>query len=99
MVLLVIYAACYAFVLLLFAVLGLLWLVCFLAGMALSIHLASPMGYAAIAFLGVCAALGFLLYIALSWAGFSTALAVIYHDQRLRKDGPSPAPTQAGEPA
>ncbi|MGA9668884.1 MAG: hypothetical protein WBQ94_06725 [Terracidiphilus sp.] len=95
-VFLVIYAACYAFILLLFAVLGLLSLVCFLAGMALGIHLDSPLGYAAIAFLGICAALGFLLYIALSWAGFSTALAVIYHDQRLRKEGPPLAPPQVG---
>jgi hypothetical protein len=96
-VLLVIYAACYAFTLLLFAVLGLLCLLIVLAGMALNAHLASPLGYAAIAFLGICAVLGFLLYIALSWAGFSTSLAVLYHDQRLRKDGPPPAPPQAGE--
>lgn len=98
-VLLVIYAACYAFTIVLFAVLGLLALIFVLAGTALGIHLASPLGIAAAVCLGICAFLGFSLYMALSWASFTTALAVIYADQRLHKDAPPPAPSPAGAPA
>jgi uncharacterized membrane protein len=49
------------------------------------------------------AVLGYLLIIMisclLSYAAFTTALGVIYHDQRLRKDGPAGAPLAAGESA
>jgi membrane-anchored glycerophosphoryl diester phosphodiesterase (GDPDase) len=98
-VLLVIYAACYAFTIVLFAVLGLLGLIFLLAGTALGIHLASPLGIAAAVCLGICTFLGFFLYMALSWASFTTALAVIYGDQRFHKDTPPQAPTPAGAPA
>jgi hypothetical protein len=37
-----------------------------------------------------------ILFISLTYAGMTTALAVLYHDQRLRKDGPPPAPLQSG---
>jgi hypothetical protein len=47
------------------------------------------------------AVLGYLLVMILScmfsYAAFTTALGVIYHDQRLRKDGLMPAPCQATE--
>jgi hypothetical protein len=47
------------------------------------------------------AALGFLLVMIItcmfSYAAFSTALAVLYRDQRLRKEGPPPAPSQTVE--
>jgi hypothetical protein len=95
-VLLIIYLACYAFTMALFAVLGILGFIFALVGMAFSIPLASPLGYAAIGFVGLCALIGFLLYIALSWAGLTTALAVIYHDQCLRRDAPPPMPRPAG---
>jgi hypothetical protein len=98
-VLLVIYLACYAFMLVLFLVLAVLGSIFAMLGMALHISLASPLGYIAIGFVGLCALLGFLLYIALSWAGLTTTLAVIYNDQRLRIDGPPPMPPQAGAPA
>jgi hypothetical protein len=32
-----------------------------------------------------------------SYVGFTTALAVLYHDQKLRKDGLSPANLGTGE--
>jgi hypothetical protein len=89
-VLLLIYLARYALMLVLFAVLAALGLIFALLGMALSIPLVSPLGYTAIGILGLCALLGLLLYIALSWAGLATTLAVIYHDQRLRHDAPPP---------
>jgi uncharacterized membrane protein len=43
---------------------------------------------------------GYLLSIAISilvtYAAYTTALGVLYNDQRLRKDGLLPAPAQAG---
>ncbi len=98
-VLLVIYVACYVFTMVLFVVLGALGFIFALVGMALNIPLASPLGYTAIGFVGLCALVGFLLYIALSWAGLTTTLAVIYHDQRLRHDTPPSKPPSAGVPA
>jgi len=47
------------------------------------------------------AILGYLLVLIatclFSYAAFTTALAVLYHDQRVRKDGLLPVPSQAGE--
>jgi hypothetical protein len=47
------------------------------------------------------AVLGYLLTLIasclFSYAAFTTALAVLYHDQRVRKEGLLPAPAQAGE--
>ena len=97
-VLLVIYLACYAFMLVLFAVLAVLGSIFALIGMAFHIPLASPLGYTAIGVIGLCTLIGFLLYIAFSWAGLTTTLAVIYHDQRLRHDTPPPTPPPAGVP-
>jgi uncharacterized membrane protein YbaN (DUF454 family) len=37
------------------------------------------------------------LWMTLLWSAFSTAIAVLYHDQRLRKDGFLLVPSQAGE--
>lgn len=98
-VLLVLYLACYVFTMALFVVLGALGSIFALLGMAFSIPLASPLGYAAIGFVGLCALTGFMLYIALSWAALTTALAVIYHDQRLRHDAPPPMPSPTAVPA
>lgn len=95
-VLLVLYLACYAFSLVLLAVLGALGFIIALTGMAFNIAFASPLGYTAIGIVGLFALIGFMLYIAISWAALTTALAVIYHDQRLRIDAPPP---QAGVPA
>jgi hypothetical protein len=47
------------------------------------------------------AILGYLLVLIatclFSYAAFTTALAVLYHDQRVRKDGLLPVPSQAVE--
>lgn len=95
-VLLVIYIACYAFTMVLFAILGALGFIFALVGMAFSIPLASPLGYSAIGIVGLCALIGFMLYTALSWAALTTALSVIYKDQRMRHDSPPPMPPPAG---
>jgi len=47
--------------------------------------------------LGLCALGAMILFISLNYAAVTTALAVLYHDQRLREDGPPPATQQAGE--
>lgn len=95
-VLLVIYAACYGFVMVFIVVLSLLGFLCSLAGLVLHTSLLSPLGFTAIGFLGFFALLGFLLYISLYLAGFTTSLVVIYQDQRLRNDHPPLASPQAG---
>ena len=69
------------------------------AGVAVLAHVAlgSPAFFILIG-LGV---LGYLLVLVacamFSYAAYSTTLAVIYNDQRLRKDGPLLAPPQPGE--
>ena len=37
------------------------------------------------------------LVVAMSWAGFATALAVLYNDQRVRKDFAGSVPLAPGE--
>jgi hypothetical protein len=97
LVLLVVYAITYAVSLVLFAVYFVL--VALGAGFALLTHVTegTPPFFALIG-LG---ALGYLVvmvaYTMFAYAAYTTALAVIYHDQRLRKDGPLPAALQPGE--
>jgi hypothetical protein len=71
-------------------------LVAFVAILA-HVTVGSPAFY----FLIGLAVLGYLLIMIasclFSYAAFTTALAVLYHDQRLRKDGLLPGPSQAGE--
>jgi hypothetical protein len=38
-----------------------------------------------------------VLFISVTYAALVSALAVLYHDQRMRKDGRLPVPAQAGE--
>ncbi len=95
LVLLLVYAITYvvtmACVLVLFVLAGLVALVAILA----HVSQGSPAFYILIG-LGV---LGYLLSIAISilvtYAAYATALAILYNDQRLRKDGLLPAPAQA----
>jgi hypothetical protein len=68
-----------------------------LAAMALHIHLASVAGIAGIVLFALCCLAFIFLWMALLWSAFSTAFAVLYHDQRLRKDGLLPVAEQAAE--
>jgi hypothetical protein len=99
LVLLVVYAVLYALVMVFEFAAMFLAAIGFLAASALQIHLAPPWSYIAIGFAALCAFAAFFLYTALSWASLTSALAVLYHDQRLRIDGPLPSPLQPGEPA
>jgi hypothetical protein len=100
LVLLVIYAASYLLILVLFVALGLIASIGLVAGAAMHVHLPSPMACAGIGVAAVCALAGFFLYTTVTWAAFTTALAVLYHDQRLRIDAQSPVlPIAPGAPA
>lgn len=99
LVLLVIYALGYAAEMVVVMVLAMVFGLGALALALLHIQLTSAAGVIG-AGLGAVGFLGFIfLWIALFWAAFSTAFAVLYQDQRLRMEGPLPAPAPAGEPA
>jgi hypothetical protein len=99
LVLLVIYALAYAAEMVGLVVLMVIFGVGALAVAALHITLASVAGVIGVGLGAVCF-LGFIfLFMALIWSAFSTSLAVLYHDHRLRKGGLLTAPTPAGEPA
>lgn len=99
LVLLVIYALAYAAEMVGLVLLTVIIGVGALAMAALHVQLASVAGVIGAGLAAICF-LGFIfLWTALIWSAFSTSFAVLYHDQRLRKDGPPPAPLPAGKPA
>jgi hypothetical protein len=65
--------------------------------MVTHIHLTAPWSYIGMGLLGVCGFAAMVLFTSLTYAGTLTALAVLYHDQRLRKDGPPPSALHVGE--
>ncbi|MGD0800486.1 MAG: hypothetical protein ABR906_04145 [Terracidiphilus sp.] len=99
LVLLVVYALTYLVSLACIAVFGVVGAL--VAILAILAHVTA--GSPAFIVLIALAVLGYFLILVVtglcSYAAFTTALAVIYHDQRLRKDGPPTAPIQAGEAA
>jgi hypothetical protein len=64
---------------------------------SLHVHVASVAGIAGIVLAALCFLAFIFLWMALLWSAFSTALAVLYHDQRLRNEGSLLAPLRAGE--
>jgi hypothetical protein len=100
LVMLVIYAILYAVLLVAELVAMVLVVVVIFAGMAAQVHPAAPWSYIGLGLLGICVFTAILLYTAVTWAAMTAALAVLYHDQRLRKDGQllsMPATPQPGE--
>jgi len=97
LVLLVVYALTYAVSLASMAVFFVVGALAALAAMLAHVTAGSP----AFVVLICLAVLGYLLMLIacclFSYAAFTTALAVLYHDQWLRKDGPLSAPTPSGE--
>jgi hypothetical protein len=93
---LVIYAALYA-AMLVIEIVGFLLAAVVIFVMAVShTHVPPPWNYIGLGLIGICAFVGIVLFISIIYAALLTALAVIYNDQRLRKDGQLPAPAQAG---
>jgi hypothetical protein len=96
LVILVVYALLYAGILIAELAAVLLAVIGVLIAAVLHVHLQAPWSYVGIGVLGVIAFVVMTLFFSLSHAGVLTALGVVYNDQRLRKDGLSPAPLQAG---
>lgn len=98
LMLVVIYAIGYAAVMVFYAIGLFVFAIGALAG-AGHMHNMTPLGYFGIGLLIVCAVVLVLLWSLLLMAAYSVAFAVFYRDQRLRKDGPPPAPAPATETA
>jgi hypothetical protein len=94
LVLLVIYALGYAAEMVGIIVLGAVIGIGALAMAACGVQMPSVAGILGIVLASLCFAAFLYLWMALLWSAFSTALAVLYHDQRLRKDGLLPVPSQ-----
>jgi len=94
LVLLIIYAISYAFIMVMYFVGFFVVAIGMAVGAGNMRHL-SPLAIAIFVIAGIAVLAAFLLWMALLMAGYSTAYAVFYRDQRLRKDGPSPAPAPA----
>lgn len=97
LVVLVVYAILYAALIVIELVTMLLGAIGFFLAMALHAHFTPPWSYMGLSVLGICVFAALLFFISLTYAALVAALAVLYHDQRLRKDGPLPASAQAPE--
>jgi hypothetical protein len=99
LVLLVIYAATYLATLLLMCGAAIVGAIGFFAWSGMHLHLSTS----AIWILAVLAGAAFLalmvLFMACCWAGYSTALAILYNDQRMRIDGAPSTIAPDGVPA
>lgn len=91
LLLLVIYAAVYAGVLVVEIALGIVG--CLVALIGVALHLAlNPWGFIGIGVAAVCVLAALFLVTACTWSAFATTFAVVYHDQRRRMEGTVPAP-------
>jgi hypothetical protein len=99
LVLLLVYAILYAGILAFEIVAMLVGVIIALAGTAMNVHWAAPWSYVGLGTLGICVLAIVVFWTALSWASMTAALAVLYHDQRLRKDTLIPVIANPGDPA
>jgi hypothetical protein len=97
LVLLVIYALGYAAEMVGIMALGVVIGIGALIMAACGVQLPSVAGIIGIVLASLCFTAFLYLWMTLLWSAFSTAIAVLYHDQRLRKDGFLLVPSQAGE--
>ena len=95
LLLLVIYAAVYAGMLLLELALGIAGSLVALAGIVLHLAL-NPWGFIGIGVAVICLLAAMFLMMVCCWSAFSTALVVVYRDQQRRMAATVPAPTLAG---
>lgn len=91
LLLLVIYALVYAGMMVVEIALGIVGSLVFLVGLLLHLAL-NPWGFIGIGVAAILLLAAMFAMMALSWGGYSTTFAVVYHDQRLRKDGVGAAP-------
>ena len=99
LVMLVIYALGYAAEMVGIFALAAIICICALILAVLHVALASVVGIIAAVLAALCLIAFLYLLLGLLGAAFSIAFAVLYNDQRLRKDGPPPALSQPGAPA
>jgi hypothetical protein len=97
-VLLVVYAATYAAILVIEVVAGMVAGLGMLLAIVFHLHVTGAAGYAGIGVLGVCGAGMVMIFMAMTWTLYALAFAVLYRDQRLRMEGMPPG-MPAGEPA
>ena len=98
LVALIIYAILYAAMMAVELIVMLLGSIGVFAAAGLHIQSFNPWGYIAIGFAGLVLAGLMVLWMSLTYAALTTALSVIYHDQRLRHDAPPPMPPPPGMP-
>jgi hypothetical protein len=96
--LLVLYAIYYAAALVAECVLAVLGSAGALIFMLLHVAL-KPWGLVAIGVGAICVLVVIFLLVAYLWSSFATAFAVVYRDQRLRKEGAAAAQVSAPAPA
>lgn len=97
LVILVIYAAVYAAMLVFEIIAFLLAGVCIFAMTVLHAHVGSPWSYIGLGVIGIGIFAGIVLFMSVIYAALVAAIAVLYHDQRLRKDRGLAAPAAAEE--
>lgn len=98
LVLLVVYALLYAVMLVAELVAMVVFGIVVIAGMVAQVHIAAPWSYIGLGLLAVFFLAAFLLFTAVTWAAVTASLSVLYHDQRLRIDGPLLAAPPAPQP-
>lgn len=99
LVLLVIYAASYALFLVFLALLAGIFAVAFLAGTLWHMQFTGPFAKIGIGLAILCMAAGLFLYLAITYSGYSTALAVLYNQQRRREVAANSVQPQTEAPA
>ena len=87
LMLLVIYAISYVFLMALYLVALVLIAAGALGASVLHLQAETPWSYIGLGLGGICVVVVIFLWTAFSWAGLTTALAVIYNDQRVRREG------------
>jgi len=87
LMLLVIYAISYVFLMAFYLVALVLVAVGALGVSVLHLQASVPWSYIGLGLGGICVAAVIFLWTAFSWSGMTTALAVLYNDQRVRREG------------
>ena len=87
LMLLVIHVICYVFFLAFYLISAVLIAIGVFLSITMHLHLAPPWSFIGLGLAGVCVAIVMFLAIALTWSGLTTAIAVLYNDQRVRKEG------------
>jgi hypothetical protein len=97
-VLLVVYAATYAAILIVELMAGVVAGLGMLLAIVFHLHFSPPWSYIGVGALAACVMGILMMLTVMAWTLYALAFAVLYHDQRLRMEGVPPG-MPAGEPA